>query len=192
VSIFAHVPGLVIVMPSRARDAVGLLRTAMRSEDPVLFLEHKHLLRQAYTKDPFPGPRYRLPFGKGCIVQPGRDMTIVTYGATVERSRKAAQAIGADIEIIDLRSIMPWDQELVAESVARTGRALIVSEDNLTCGFGAELAAWVGEHCFSDLDQPVRRVGAADTHVAYEPTLERAVLPQVEGIEQAARLLLEI
>ena len=192
VSIFAHVPGLVIVMPSRARDAVGLLRTAMDSEDPVLFLEHKHLLRQAYTKDPFPGPRYRLPFGKGCIAQPGRDMTIVTYGATVERSRKAAQAIGADIEIIDLRSIMPWDQELVAESVARTGRVLIVSEDNLTCGFGAELAAWVGEHCFADLDQPVRRVGAADTHVAYEPTLERAVLPQVEGIEEAARRLLKI
>jgi 2-oxoisovalerate dehydrogenase E1 component len=192
VSIFAHVPGLVVVMPSRARDAVGLLRTAMDSEDPVLFLEHKHLLRQAYTKDPFPGPRYRLPFGKGCIVEPGTDMTIVTYGATVERSRKAAQGIGASVEIIDLRSIMPWDKELVAESVGRTGRLLVVSEDHLTCGFGAEVAAWVGEHCFGDLDQPVIRLGAADTNVAYEPGLERAILPQVEGIEAAARRLLEM
>jgi 2-oxoisovalerate dehydrogenase E1 component len=192
VSIFAGIPGLVVVMPSRARDAVGLLRTALAGDDPVLFLEHKHLYRQHYTKDPFPPPGYRVPFGVGCVVQPGRDLTIVTYGATVERSRQAAAAVGASIEVIDLRSIMPWDQALVAESVARTGRLMVVSEDNLTCGFGAEVAAWVGEHCFSHLDQPVARVGAADTHIGYEPGLERATLPQVETIEAAARRLLEL
>ncbi len=192
VSIFAGIPGLVVVMPSRARDAVGLLRTALQGDDPVLFLEHKHLYRQHYTKDPYPSPGFRVPFGVGCVVQPGRDLTIVTYGATVERSRQAAAAVGASIEVIDLRSIMPWDQALVAESVARTGRLMVVSEDHLTCGFGAEVAAWVGEHCFSDLDQPVARVGTLDTHIAYEPGLERATLPQVETIEAAARRLLEL
>ena len=191
VSIFAHIPGLILVMPSRARDAVGLLRTALEGEDPVLFLEHKHLLRQRYTRDPFPAPGYRIPFGKGDVVLPGRQLTIVTYGATVERSLRAVRAIGASIEVIDLRSIMPWDKELVSDSVTRTGRLLVVSEDNLTCGFGAEVAAWVGEHCFADLDQPVCRLGAADTHIAYEPGLEKAILPQVEGIEAAARRLLE-
>jgi 2-oxoisovalerate dehydrogenase E1 component len=190
VSIFAHIPGLVIVMPSRAVDAVGLLRTALAGEDPVLFLEHKHLLRQRYTESRFPAPGFRLPFGKGRIAQEGRDLTIVTYGATVQRSLQAAGRGGASIEVIDLRSIMPWDKELVAESVARTGRLLVVSEDNLTCGFGAEVAAWAGEHCFHDLDLPVSRVGAADTHVPYEPTLERATLPQVDDIEAACLRML--
>jgi 2-oxoisovalerate dehydrogenase E1 component len=190
VSIFAHIPGLVVVMPSRAVDAVGLLRTALASQDPVLFLEHKHLLRQKYTEGPFPAPRFRLPFGRGRVVRPGAELTIATYGATLERSLRAADATGASIEVIDLRSIMPWDKELVASSVARTGRLLVVSEDNLTCGFGAEVAAWAGEHCFADLDAPVCRVGAADTHVAYEPALERATLPQTEHIEHAARRLL--
>lgn len=191
VSIFAHVPGLVVVMPSRAVDAVGLLRTALATEGPVLFLEHKHLLRQKYTEGPFPAQRFRLPFGQGRVVQPGTALTIATYGATVERSVQAARATGGSVEVIDLRSIMPWDRELVAASVARTGKLLVVSEDHLTCGFGAEVAAWAGEHCFSDLDAPVCRVGAADTHVAYEPALERAVLPQTEQIEQAARRLLD-
>lgn len=190
VSIFAHVPGLVIVMPSRAVDAVGLMRTALSGQDPVLFLEHKHLLRQRYTEGPFPAKGFRLPFGKGRVAQAGDELTIVTYGATVERSLRAANATGASVEVIDLRSIMPWDQDLVAESVARTGRLLVVSEDNLTCGFAAEVAAWASEHCFSHLDVPVSRIGAADTHVAYEPTLERATLPQVEQIEAAARRLL--
>ena len=193
VSIFAHIPGLVVVMPSRALDAVGLLRTALASEDPVLFLEHKHLLRQRYTEGPFPAPGFRLPFGKGRTARPGEQLTIVTYGATVERSLQAAAAIGgASVEVIDLRSIVPWDTELVAESVARTGRLLVVSEDHLTCGFGAEVAAWAGEHCFSDLDAPVTRIGAADTHVAYEPGLERAILPQSEEIEVTARRLLAV
>ena len=190
VSIFAHVPGLVVVMPSRAVDAVGLLRTALASEDPVLFLEHKHLLRQRYTEGPFPRQGFRVPFGQGRIVRPGEGLTIVTYGATVERSLQAAERTGASVEVIDLRSIMPWDKELVASSVSRTGRLLVVSEDNLTCGFGAEVAAWAGEHCFGDLDAPVARVGAADTHVPYEPSLERAALPQVTDIEAAAARLL--
>jgi 2-oxoisovalerate dehydrogenase E1 component len=189
-SIFAHVPGLSVVMPSRASDAAGLLRTALSGEDPVLFLEHKHLLRQPYTREPLPGPGYRIPFGKGRIVRPGHDLTLITYGATVQRSLHAVSQVGAEVEVIDLRSISPWDHDLVAESVARTGRALVVHEDVLTCGFGAEIAAWIGEHCFGDLDAPVRRVGATDTHVPYEPTLERAVLPQAEGIAQAIEALL--
>jgi len=190
VSIFAHVPGLVIVMPSRALDAVGLLRTALAGEDPVLFLEHKHLLRQRYTEDAYPAEGFRLPFGKGRTVQAGRDLTIVTYGATVERSLLAAGQTGASVEVIDLRSIAPWDKELVASSVARTGRLLVVSEDHLTCGFASEVASWAGEHCFDDLDAPVCRIGAADTHIPYEPLLERATLPQVEQIAEAARRLL--
>jgi 2-oxoisovalerate dehydrogenase E1 component len=177
---------------------VGLLRTAFTCDDPVLFLEHKHLLRQPYTKDPFPSPGFQIPLGKGSIVQPGTDLTIVTYGATVDKSRRAAAELagvaglaGASVEIVDLRSLVPWDRELVAESVARTGRLVVVHEDVYTCGFGAEVAAWVGEHCFTDLDAPVRRVTATDTHVAYEPTLEQAILPQVCDIVAAARATLE-
>jgi 2-oxoisovalerate dehydrogenase E1 component len=193
-SIFAHIPGLTVVMPSRARDAVGLLRTALRAEDPVLFLEHKHLLRQPYTRDPFPSAGFQIPFGQGLVTKPGDDLTIVTWGATVEKSRQAAVALaeeGGSVEIIDLRSIVPWDQELVADSVTRTGRLLVVHEDTMTAGFGAEVVAWVSDRCFADLDAPVRRVGALDTFVAYEPTLERAVLPQVDDIADAARALLE-
>jgi 2-oxoisovalerate dehydrogenase E1 component len=193
-SIFTHIPGLTVVMPSRAADAVGLLRTALQAEDPILFLEHKHLLRQPYTKDPFPSRAFQIPFGKGRLVTAGDDVTIVTWGATVEKSRQAAAALaddgGGSVEIIDLRSLLPWDKEMVAESVAHTGKLLVVHEDVLTSGFGAEVAAWVGEHCFADLDAPVRRIGATDTHVAYEPTLSAAILPQTEGIAAAARDLL--
>jgi 2-oxoisovalerate dehydrogenase E1 component len=194
-SIFAHVPGLTVVMPSRAADAVGLLRTALQADDPVLFLEHKHLLRQPYTRTPFPSRGFQVPFGKGRIVVDGDELTIVSWGATVEKSRQAAAALAADegvsIQVVDLRSIVPWDKSLVAEQVARTGRLLVVHEDTLTAGFGAEVAAWTAEHCFGDLDAPVSRVGATDTHVAYEPTLEHAILPQVEDIAAAARSLLE-
>ena len=190
-SIFAHVPGLIVMFPSRARDAAGMLRAAFRCEDPVLFLEHKHLLRQAYTKDPYPGPDYVVPLGKGAVVQEGSDLTIVTYGATVERSRQAAaQLEGASVEIIDLRCLVPWDQELVAESVAKTGRVMVVHEDIRTCGFGAEVASWIAQECFSSLDAPVSRVGALDCHVAYEPTLEDAILPQADGIATEARTVL--
>ena len=189
-SIFTHVPGLLVAFPSRARDASGLLRYAFQCEDPVLFLEHKHLYRQQYTRDPFPPSDYVLPFGCASIVRPGTDVTIVTYGATVEKSRQAAVALeadGIDVEIIDLRSLIPWDQERVAASVAKTSRVLVVHEDVLTSGFGAEIAAWIGEHCFEHLDAPVRRIGASDNHVPYEPTMEKATLPQVDDIATALR-----
>ena len=147
-SIFAHIPGLLIAFPSRAADAAGLLRYAFRCEDPVLFCEHKHLLRQPYAADPFPEPDYVLPFGHGAVRRPGDDLTIVTWGATVERSlraaEQAAQIDGLEVEVIDLRTIAPWDHDLVAASVARTHRLLVVHEDVLTAGFGAEVAAWAG------------------------------------------------
>jgi 2-oxoisovalerate dehydrogenase E1 component len=193
-SIFAHIPGLLIAFPSRARDAAGLLRTALRGEDPVLFLEHKHLLRQPYCRDPFPAPGWSLPFGRAAVRRPGEDLTIVTYGATVERSLEAARLLeeqdGASVEVIDLRTIVPWDQEAVADSVRRTARLLVVHEDVGTCGFGAEIAAWAADELFEDLDAPVRRVTALDTHVPYEPTLEDAVLPQVADIVATARTTL--
>jgi 2-oxoisovalerate dehydrogenase E1 component len=193
-SIFAHIPGLLVAFPSRASDAAGLLRAAFRCEDPVLFLEHKHLLRQPYTRDVVPGPDFVVPFGRGRYVTRGTDLTIVTWGATVERSRLAAERLAAEdkvaIEIVDLRTLVPWDQEMVAESVARTARLLVVHEDVVRGGFGGEIAAWVTDHAFWQLDAPVRRVGAQDCHVAYAPELERAILPQVEDIVAGARSVL--
>jgi 2-oxoisovalerate dehydrogenase E1 component len=193
-SIFAHVPGLSLAFPSRARDAVGLLRAAFQAEDPVLFCEHKHLLRQPYAADPYPPEGWVLPFGRGDVRRPGSDLTIVTWGATVQKSLEAAERVGeaggASIEVIDLRTIVPWDRVLVAESVARTHRLLVVHEDVLTVGFGAEIAAVAADELFTELDAPVRRVAALDTHVPYEPTLEDAVLPQVDDIEAAAQELL--
>jgi 2-oxoisovalerate dehydrogenase E1 component len=189
-SIFAHIPGLIIMFPSRTRDAVGLLRAAFRCEDPVLFLEHKHLLRQKYAMDPYPDAGYVLPPGKAARVREGRDLSIVTWGATVQKSLAAAERLAAEgtsVEVIDLRTIIPWDREAVADTIARTAKLLVVHEDILTGGFGGEVAAWAGEHCYDELDGPIRRVGATDTFVAYEPTLEQAILPQVEDIEAAAR-----
>jgi 2-oxoisovalerate dehydrogenase E1 component len=192
-SIFAHIPGLLIAFPSRTRDAVGLLRTAFASEDPVLFLEHKHLYRQRYAADPLPAHDWLLPFGQATVARPGRDLTIVTWGATVEKSLAAARQLeieGWNAEVIDLRTITPWDHDLVSESVDRTSRLLVVHEDTLTAGFGAEIAAWVAQHCFWSLDAPVSRVAATDTFVAYEPSLEEAILPQVTDIVTAARALM--
>lgn len=188
---WAHVPGLLIAFPSRARDAVGLLRTAILAEDPVLFCEHKHLLRQKYTADPFPGPDYRIPFGRGAVRRSGTDVTVVTWGATVHKSLQAAEQLEGEVsvEVIDLRTIMPWDAELVAESVSRTHRVLVVHEDILTGGFGAEIAATIGEHSFTQLDAPVRRLAALDTHVPYAPALEDAVLPQTADVAEAIRQL---
>jgi 2-oxoisovalerate dehydrogenase E1 component len=159
----------------------------------VLFLEHKHLLRQPYTVDPFPPPDYVIPFGRGDVRRHGDDCTIATWGATVEKCLRAAERVasseGYEAEVVDLRTIIPWDRELVAASVARTHRLLVVHEDVLTAGFGGEVAAWVAEHCFTELDAPTRRVAALDTHVAYEPTLEEAILPQVDDIAAALAAL---
>jgi 2-oxoisovalerate dehydrogenase E1 component len=191
-SIFAHIPGLLIAFPSRARDAAGLLRTAFRAEDPVLFLEHKHLYRQGYNRDPLPPDGWMLPFGKGTYITRGERATIVTWGATVHRARTATNQLGAEsgVEIIDLRTISPWDREIVAESVRKTGRVLVLHEDTLTCGFGAEIAAFIADECFEYLDAPVLRLAATDTHVAYEPSLENAILPQVADIVRDLTTLL--
>jgi len=192
-AIFTHIPGLIVIMPSRASDAAGLLRTAFRCEDPVMFLEHKHLLRQKYAMDPPTPADYLIPLGKAATVRRGDDLTVVTWGATVQKSLEAAGQLageGLSLEVIDLRTLVPWDKDAVAYSVARTSRLLVVHEDVLTSGFGAEVAAWAGEACFGDLDAPISRVGATDTFVAYEPTLERAILPQTDDIAAAARALL--
>ncbi len=189
-AIFTHTPGLLVAFPSRARDAVGLLRAAFRHDDPVLFFEHKHLLRQRYAMDPMPPPDYVLPFGLAACVRPGDHVTIVTWGAMVQRCLLAAASLaeeGIEAEVLDLRTLAPWDKEAVAASVRRTGRCLVAHEDVLTGGFGGEIAAFVADECFADLDAPVRRVGALDTWVGYDPVLERASLPSKDDVIAAAR-----
>jgi 2-oxoisovalerate dehydrogenase E1 component len=191
-SIFAHCPGLRIVFPATAIDANGLLRTAIRCDDPVLFLEHKHIYRQPYAKGPYPGPDYRIPFGKARLAREGTGVSVITWGATVNRALLAAQRLeaeGISVEVIDLRSILPYDKEAIGRSVDKTARALVLHEDQLTAGFGGEIAAFIAEHHFDSLDAPVRRVGAADTPVGYAPDLEDAILPQVDGITEAIRSL---
>ena len=187
-SIFAHCPGVRIVIPSTAMDANGLLRTALRSEDPVLFLEHKHLYRQPYAKSPYPGPDYTVPFGRARRVREGDDVTIVTYGALVQRSYLAAQEAaeqGIETEILDLRTLQPLDFASIARSVKKTGRVIVAHEDTMFCGYGAEVAAKIAAECFMDLDAPVRRIAAQDCMVAYAPTSEERILPQKDDVLKA-------
>ncbi|MGQ9495932.1 MAG: alpha-ketoacid dehydrogenase subunit alpha/beta [Thermoanaerobaculaceae bacterium] len=190
--LFTHIPGLRVVMPANALDANGLLRTAIRCDDPVIFLEHKHLYRQTHNKAPYPGPNYMVPFGKAALVREGRHLTVVTYGACVVRSLSAARLLaeeGYEAEILDLRSLAPYDWQAIAASVAKTNRALVVHEDCLSFGFGAEIAARIADELFFHLDAPVRRVAAKDSFVPYAPELEDAVLPQVEDIYHAMKAL---
>jgi 2-oxoisovalerate dehydrogenase E1 component len=176
-------------MPSNALDANGLLRTAIRCDDPVLFLEHKHLYRQTHNKAVYPGPDYMVPFGSASVVQEGADVTVVTYGATVYRSRQAAQGFteetGKTVEVLDLRSLSPYDWNAIEKSVKKTNRAVVVYEDSFSWGYGAEIAARISSELFPYLDAPVERVAATDTFVAYQPRVEDFILPQSSHVRRA-------
>ena len=191
-SIFTHLPGLRVVMPATALDANGLLRTAIRSDDPVIFLEPKHLYRQTHNRSPYPGPDYMIPFGKAKLVREGADLTIVTYGSLVARAAAAAKQLemeGVRAEILDLRSLQPYDWDLISASVKKTSRVLIAHEDSLSWGYGAEIAARIADELFAFLDAPVRRLAAKDVWVPYHPVLEASVLPQPADLVRAAREL---
>jgi 2-oxoisovalerate dehydrogenase E1 component len=188
-SLFTHTPGMRVVMPSTALDANGLLRTALRCDDPVMFLEHKHLYRQTHNKGPYPGPDYMIPFGKARIAREGSDVSIITFGATVFRSIVAAKKVedehGLSVEVIDLRSLNPYDWQAISASVRKTNKAMVVYEDTLSWGYGAEIAARIADELFEHLDGPVRRVAALDSFVAYSPELEDEILPQPDDIASA-------
>ena len=193
-SIFTHCPGLRVVMPSTALDVAGLLRTAIRCDDPVMFLEHKHLYRQPYNRSEYPGPDFTIPFGKARMVREGNQVSIITYGAVVHRAEVAAAALereGVSVEIIDLRSLSPFDWEAISATVRKTHRVIVAYEDMISWGYGAEIAARIAEELFDELDAPVKRVAATDTFCAYQPKLEDAILPQTDDIAAAVKGLLE-
>jgi 2-oxoisovalerate dehydrogenase E1 component len=193
-SIFTHCPGLRVVMPSTAMDVAGLLRTAMRCDDPVMFLEHKHLYRQPYNRSEYPGPDYTVPFGKARLVKEGTAVSIITYGAVVHRAEVAAaqlQREGISVEIIDLRSLSPYDWKAIAATVRKTHRVIVAYEDMLSWGYGAEIAARIADELFDELDAPVKRVAAMDTFCAYHPKLEDVILPQTSHIAAAVKQILE-
>jgi len=192
---FTHIPGLRVVMPSNALDACGLLRTAIRSDDPVLFLEHKRLYREPYNRSPHPGVDFTIPFGRAKVVKTGRSLTIVTYGAVVQKALQAAMQLERtnneiSIEVLDLRSLAPYDWDAIRASVEKTNRVIVAHEDCLSWGYGAEIAARIADELFDKLDAPVRRVGALDTWVGYHPQLESAILPQVDDLAREAERLL--
>ena len=193
---FTHIPGLRVIFPSNALDAVGLLRTAIRSDDPVLFLEHKKLYREPYNRSLHPGPDYTIPFGQARVVKSGEKLTIVTYGALVQKSLLAAQLLEVanprhTVEVIDLRSLAPYDWAAIEKSVRKTSKVMVAYEDTLSFGYGAEIAARIADELFECLDAPVKRVAAKDTWVAYAPTLEDHILPQVDDLVNTAKGLLE-
>jgi 2-oxoisovalerate dehydrogenase E1 component len=194
-SIFTHTPGMRVVFPSNAQDAAGLLRTAIRCDDPVMFLEHKRLYRESYGRAAYPGPDYMIPFGKAKVVNPGTDLTVITYGAVVPRALQAVQRLdreeGLKIELIDLRTLSPYDWETIAASVTKTNRVIVAYEDTLSWGYGAEIAARIADELFENLDAPVKRVAAKDTFIAYQPVLESAILPQVQDLYLAMKELAE-
>jgi 2-oxoisovalerate dehydrogenase E1 component len=191
-TLFTHTPGLRVVMPSTALDAAGLLRTAIRCDDPVMFLEHKHLYRQVYNKCPYPGRDFMIPFGKAKVVREGTDLTVVTCGAVVKRSldaAKLAEQDGISVEVIDLRSLSPLDMETIAGSVKKTSKVIVAHEDALSWGIGSEISARIASDVFEWLDGPVRRVASLDTWVAYAPQLEAAILPSADDVLAAIREL---
>ncbi len=191
-SIFAHCPGIRIAFPSNAIDAAGLLRTSIRCDDPVMFLEHKHLYRQTYNKGEYPGPDYMVPFGRAAWRREGADIAIITWGAVVQRAIVAAQQAekeGTSVGVLDLRTLVPCDWDAIADAVKRTSRVIVAHEDQLTCGFGAEIAARISEGLFEFLDAPVTRVASLDTPVAYSPDLEEAILPNAGNLLDAIRSL---
>jgi 2-oxoisovalerate dehydrogenase E1 component len=193
-SIFTHCPGLRVVMPSTALDVAGLLRTSVRCDDPVMFLEHKHLYRQPYNRSEYPGPDYTVPFGKARVVKEGSDISIITFGAIVHRAEVAAAQLereGVSVEIIDLRSLSPYDWDAIAATVRKNHRVIVAYEDMMSWGFGAEIAARIADELFEELDAPVKRVAAMDTFCAYQPKLEDVILPQTEHITAAVKQLLE-
>ncbi|MBA2662639.1 MAG: dehydrogenase [Bradymonadaceae bacterium] len=189
-TLFTHIPGLRVVMPSNAADANGLLRTAIRCDDPVMFLEHKHLYRQTYNKGANPGPNYMIPFGKASIVQEGTDVTVITYGALVERSRRAAKLLpDVSTEILDLRTLSPYDWDAISASVKKTNKVIVVYEDNMSWGYGTEIATRIADELFEYLDGPVKRVAALDCFVAYHPDVEDRILPQIEDVAEVIEWL---
>ena len=190
VAIFAHCPGIRIAFPSNARDAAGLLRTAIRCDDPVLFLEHKHLYRQTYNKSVYPGRGYMIPFARSAVRREGSDLLVITWGALVQRALLAAQQAereGFAVTVLDLRTISPYDWDGISTQVQKCNRVIVAHEDQLTCGFGAEIAARIADELFHWLDAPIRRVGAMDAPVAYAPEIEEEILPQSADILAAIR-----